>query len=47
MDKKMTQVVVQTLVTSRMDYCNSLLMGSAEYQIDKLQRIQNMACRVI
>ena len=32
---------------SRIDYCNSLLMGSAEYQIDKLKRIQNMACRVI
>ena len=41
------QVVVQALVLSRIDYCNSLLMGSAKYQIDKLQRIQNMACRVI
>ena len=47
MDKKTAQVVVQALVLSRIDYCNSLLMGSAEYQIDKLQRIQNMACRVI
>ena len=47
MDKKTAQVVVQALVLSRTDYCNSLLMGSAEYQIDKLQRIQNMACRVI
>ena len=42
MDKKTAQVVVQALVLSRIDYCNSLLMGSAEYQ-----RIQNMACRVI
>ena len=47
MDKKTAQVVVQALMLSRTDYCNSLLMGSAEYQIDKLQRIQNMACRVI
>ena len=43
----MAQVVVQALVLSRIDYCNLLLMGSAEYQIDTLQRIQNMACRVI
>ena len=47
MDKKTAQVVVQTLVLSRIDYCNALMMGSAEYQINKLQRIQNMACRVI
>ena len=46
-DKKTTQVVVQTLVLLRIDYCNALMMGSAEYQINKLQRIQNMACRVI
>ena len=47
MDRKTVQVVVQALVLSRIDYCNSLLMGSAEYQINKLQRIQNMASRVI
>ena len=47
MDKRTTQVVVEALVLSRINYCNSLLMGLAEYQIDKMQRIQNMACRVI
>ena len=47
MDKKTVQVVVQVLVLFRIDYCNALLMGSFEYQIDKLQRIQNMACRII
>ena len=47
MDKMMAEVVIQALVLSRMDYCNSLLMGSAEYQIDRFQRIDNMACRVI
>ena len=47
MDKKTVQVVVHALVLSRIDYCNSLLMGLAEYQIDNLQKIQNMACRVI
>ena len=38
---------MQALVLSRLDYCNSLLLGSPEYQMDKLQHIQNMACRVI
>ena len=47
MDKNTAQVVVQALVLSRIDYCNSLLMGSAEYQIDKLKKIQNMAWRGI
>ena len=47
MDKKTAQVVVQTLVLLRTDHCNALMIGSAEYQINKLQRIQNMACRVI
>ena len=47
MDKKTVQVVLQALVLSRIDCCNSLLMGSAEYQIDKLQRVHNMAYRVI
>jgi hypothetical protein len=30
-----------------MDYCNSLLLGSAQYQLNKLQVLQNMACRTI
>ena len=47
MDRKTAQVAVQTLVLSRIDYCNVLMIGSTEYQINKLQRIQNMACRVV
>ena len=40
-------IIVQSLVISRLDYCNSLLLGSAKYQLDKYQRIQNMACSVV
>ena len=47
LDKHTTKIIVQALALSKMDYCNSLLLGSPEYQIDKLQCIQNMACRVI
>ena len=45
LDKNTTKIIVQVL--SKLDYCNSLLLGSPEYQMDKLQHIQNMACRVI
>ena len=38
---------MQTLVLSKLDYCNSLLIGVNKYNLDKLQRIQNMACQVI
>ena len=47
LDKNTTKIIVQALVLSKLDYCNSLLFGSPEYQMDKLQHIKNMACRVI
>ena len=42
-----TKIIMQALYLFRLDYCNSLLLGSPEYQMDKLHHIQNMACRVI
>ena len=47
LDLESAKTVVQALVMSKLDYCNSLLLGSPEYQLDKLQRIKNMACRVV
>ena len=35
------------MVTSRLDYCNSLLYGTAEKDINRLQRVQNCLARVI
>ena len=46
-DKGTTKMLMQALVLSKLDYCNSLLIGTSEYNLDKLQRIQNMSCRVI
>ena len=40
-------IMVQGLITSLLDYCNSLLLGTYDYYLSKLQRIQNMACRTI
>jgi len=35
------------LVTSRLDYCNSLLYGTSESNLNKLQRVQNDLARVV
>ena len=41
------QVLVQALVTSKLDYCNSLLYGLPKNVIKQLQRVQNAAARVV
>ena len=46
-DTKATKMMVQALVLSMLDYCNSLLLGSSDQNLRKLQRIQNITCRVI
>ena len=42
-----TKTIVQALVCSRLDYCNSLYYGLPNTQIQRLQRIQNAAARII
>ncbi|KAK3521080.1 hypothetical protein QTP86_006328 [Hemibagrus guttatus] len=42
-----TQVLVQSLVISRLDYCNSLLAGLHLNAIRPLQMIQNAAARLV
>ena len=39
--------VVQALIMSRIDYCNSLLFGVTDVHLSKLQRLQNTAARLI
>ena len=41
------KILMQSLVLSCIDYCNSLLLGTAKYRIEKLNTILHMACRAI
>ncbi len=42
-----TQLLVQALVLSKLDYCNALLVGLPDSSIKPLQLIQNAAARLI
>ena len=43
----MTKTLVQTLVISRIDYCNALLYKLPVYLLNKIQRVINIAARLI
>ena len=42
-----TQLLVQTLVSSHLDYCNALLMGLPACVVKPLQKIQNAVARLV
>ena len=39
--------MVHVFITFRIDYCNSLLCGISDYDINRLQRIQNSAPHIV
>ena len=41
------EVLVHSFVSSKLDFCNSLLYGLPKYDINKLQSVLNAAARVI
>ncbi len=45
--KPATQILVYSLVTTRLNYCNSLLYGVPRRTLAKLQRVQNAAARLV
>ena len=42
-----TKTLVSTFVLSRLDYCNSLLSGCLKHLLEKLQKVQNSAARLV
>ena len=42
-----TEMVVHAFVTSKLDYCNSLLYGLPKFLIAKLQSVQNSTARLV
>jgi len=47
LDRRSTESIVHSFVSSNIDYCNALLYGAPKYVIQKLQRLQNAAARVV
>ena len=47
LDNNTTKIVIQALIISRLDFCNSQYTGSMQKDLQKLQQIQNMASQII
>lgn len=47
LDKETLHHVVRALVISRLDYGNLLLFGATEHELDRVQRLQNNAARLV
>ena len=47
LSEKSTEQLVHAFITSKLDMGNSLLFGLPEYQINRLQKIQNHAARLV
>ena len=47
LNEEATKTIIQALVLSKIDYCNSIYQGAPTYAINKLQWLQNMGCRII
>ena len=47
LDKSTANSIACSFVASRLDYCNAILAGMSAHNINRLQRIQNSAARIV
>ena len=47
LSRESTEMLVHAFITSCVDYCNSLLYGLPNYQLNKLQRVLNASARLV
>ena len=47
LDRRTTEKLIHAFITSRLDYCNSVLYGIDAQHIARLQGIQNSAARIV
>ena len=47
LSQKDTECLVHACVATKLDYCNSIYYGTAKVNIDKMQKVQNAAARLI
>ena len=47
LSRKHTELLVHAVISSRLDYCNSLLYAANKTLINKLQKVQNAAARIV
>jgi len=45
--RQSAEILIVSLVLSHLDYCNLILYGVAECEINKMQRIQNMCAKLV
>ena len=47
LSREYTETLIHAFISSRLDYCNSLLYGLPNSQINQLQRVQNSCARLV
>ena len=47
LDLNISVLLANALVSSRMDYCNSLFLSLTDFKLRRLQLVQNSLCRVV
>ena len=47
LSRSSSETLIHAFITSRLDYCNSLLYGLPKYQLSKLQHVMNASARLV